>query len=305
MIPHWRPARLGAWFGAKGIPFLQAVWCRFNADRGSVLAGYLAYSAMLSLLPFLVFATALAGFMVGPENSRTALDTLFAGVPAHVAQTLEPVVLEVLAHRRSGILTLSALGSIWAASNGIEALRVGFDGAYDVEKTRHLALNRLYAVLLVLGGFAVFAVLAFLIILAPLVFHLFELATGLAIPEKADVIRYALGISILWISLWILHRVLPSRPMGRVTLWPGILTSVVLWGLIATGLSVYLAYAPSYSITYGALAGVILTLLFFYLTGIAIILGAQVNAVVNANHLAATSATDAPEAQNAQIRDQA
>ncbi len=259
-----------------------------------MLAGYLAYSAMLSLLPFLVFATALAGFVVGPENSHEALDTIFAGVPDHVAETLEPVVLEVLAHRRGSVLTLSAIGAIWAASNGVEALRVGFDKAYDVGAGRHIAVNRLYAVAMVLVGFAVFGALALLIILAPIGFHLVEVILGVEIPGEADLVRYGAGLAILWLALWLVHRTLPSRRMTRIRLWPGILTSVVLWIAIATGLSTYLAYAPSYSLTYGTLAGVILTLLFFYLTGVALVLGAQVNAVVNAARLGdATLKTDA------------
>ena len=75
--------------------------------------------------------------------------------------------------------------------------------------------------------------------------------------------------------------------MRGLNLWPGILASVVIWGAAATGLSIYLAFAPSYTVTYGTLAGVIVTLLFFYLTGVALIFGAEVNAVVNAKRLAA------------------
>jgi len=268
--------------------FVAAVVWRFNEDGGSVLAGYLAYSAMLSLMPFLVFATALAGFVVGPENSEAALDMLFEGVPEHVARTLEPVVLEVLSQRRGGILTVSALGAIWVASTGIEALRVGFDQAYEVESSRHIALNRIYAMALVLALFVIFMLLALLLILGPVLFLMLEAFLGISIPAGADIARYGAGLTILWISLWVLHRVLPSRRMKPLVLWPGILASVLVWSAMATGMSVYLVYAPSYSLTYGTLAGVILTLLFFYLTGVALLLGAQVNAVVNAHRLGAT-----------------
>ena len=288
---------IGAWARGRLWPFVKAVLWRYNDDQGSVLAGYIAYAAMLSLLPFLVFATALAGFVVGPENSAQALDMIFAGAPAHVTQTLEPVVLEVLSHRRGGVLTISALGSIWMASNGVEALRIGLDHAYDVARSRHIALNRLYAIVLVVLGYVVFVALGLLLVLAPLIFRIFEAFVGIDIPASADVIRFGVGLAILWLTLWVLHRTLPSRPMQDIVLWPGILTSVVLMVLMATGLSVYLAFAPSYTLTYGTLAGVILTLLFFYLAGAATILGAQVNAVVNAGRLGAPAATTAPGAE--------
>ena len=114
-------------------PFLWKVVKRFNRDQGSVLSGHIAYSLMLAAVPFLIFATALTGFVVGAEGAVAALGVLFEGTPEHVARTLEPVLLEVIGQRRGGILTLSALGALWAASNGVEAVRNGLDRAYEVE----------------------------------------------------------------------------------------------------------------------------------------------------------------------------
>ncbi|MGF1500350.1 MAG: YihY/virulence factor BrkB family protein [Paracoccaceae bacterium] len=285
-------------------PVSQFVWAvidGFNRNQGSVLAGYLAFAGMLALLPFLVFASALTGFLIGPENSTAVLDTLFAAVPDHVAKTLEPVILEVIGARRSGVLTISALASIWAASSGIEALRVGLDQAYRVGDTRHLALNRLVAVVVVLVGYLIFAALSILVIAAPLAFHIIEELTGVMVPALADWLRYGMALAILWIALWLLHRLLPARAMGGFVLWPGVLASVVLWVAMATGMSAYLAYAPEYTITYGTLAGVILTLLFFYLTGMVILLGAELNAVVNAERIAAATQTDAAGLPRSQI----
>jgi len=274
-------------------PFLWRVVKRFNEDQGTVLSGHIAYSLMLSVVPFLIFATALTGFIVGAEESQAALNALFAVVPEHVARTLEPVLLEVIGQRRGGILTLSALGAIWAASNGVEAVRIGLDRAYDVDDARHLALNRLISIGVVLTGFMVFSVLCILVIFAPLVFSLIERWTDIRVPLGVDVLRYILAAGVLAASLYGMHRVLPSRSMRGFRLWPGIVASVVIWAVIATGLSMYLAYSPSYAVTYGALAGVIVTLLFFYLTGLALIFGAQVNAAVNSHRLGAASGPDA------------
>jgi membrane protein len=268
-------------------PFLWRVVKRYKRDQGAVLSGHIAYSLMLAAVPFLIFATALTGFAVGQQGAEMALAALFKGVPEHVARTLEPVLLEVIGTRHGGILTLSALGAIWAASNGVEAVRIGLDRAYDVDDARHLALSRLISIGVVLSGFVIFTVLSALIIFAPLVFMLIEQWTEIDIPVEADIIRYLLGVAVLAGSLWTMHRILPSRPMRGLRLWPGVIASAIIWSAAATGLSVYLANVPSYTVTYGALAGVIVTLLFFYLTGAAIIFGAEVNAVVNA-HMGAT-----------------
>ena len=279
-------------------PFLWTVLKRFNKDQGSVLSGHIAYSLMLAAVPFLIFATALTGFVVGQQGAELALGALFEGVPEHVARTLEPVLLEVIGQRRGGILTLSALGALWAASNGVEAVRIGLDRAYDVEHKRHLGLRRLIAVGVVLTGFAIFTVLSVLLIFAPLAFVLIERWTEIDIPAEADIMRYLLGVTVLVGSLWAMHRVLPSRPMRGLRLWPGVLASMIIWSAAATGLSLFLAFAPSYAVTYGTLAGVIVTLLFFYLTGAAIIFGAEVNAVVNnaGANMARGGATRGPDA---------
>ena len=275
-------------------PFLWTVIKRFNRDQGSVLSGHIAFSLMLAVVPFLIFAMALAGFAMGQQGAEMALAALFNGVPENVAQTLEPVLLEVIGQRRGGVLTLSALGAIWAASNGVEAVRIGLDRAYDVDDARHVALGRLISIGVVLSGFLVFTVLSALIIFAPLVFNLIERWTDIRVPLAVDILRYALAATVLAVTLYGMHRVLPSRSMRGFRLWPGIFASVVIWAVVATGLSVYLAYSPSYAVTYGALAGVIVTLLFFYLTGVALIFGAQVNAAVNAKLLGAASGPDAP-----------
>lgn len=276
----WRWLRGTAW------PFVYAVGHRFYEDEGWVLSGHLAFNGMLSLLPFLIFATALTGFIVGPEGGQTVLDELFRTVPDYVAKTLEPVIIEVAGQRHGGILTVSAVGALWAAINGVEALRVAFDRAYDVEAYRHVAFSWLIALGIVIVGFVLFIILSVLFIIAPILFSLFESATHTKVPFEADLIRYGLGFSVLGVSLWGMHWVLPSRRMRGLRLWPGIVASLAMGAAAAATFSFYLTYTPYYTLTYGTLAGVVIALLFMYLTGAIVILGAEINAVVNREELA-------------------
>lgn len=259
---------------------MREVVVRFQDDQASVLAGNIAYSAMLAIFPFLIFATALAGIVIGPGGASGAVQALFDVLPQNVAATLEPVLRDTLGQRQGGVAAASALFTLWAASNGVEAVRVAMDQAYRVETWRHIAVSRLISIALVLSGMVTFLVIGILIIFAPLGMHFVELWTGVTVPFGVAPLRYGVGLAVFALFLWTVHRVLPSRDMGCLRLWPGILTTVVIWAMVATGLSVYLAYAPSYAITYGTLAGVIVTLLFFYLTGVAIVVGAEVNAAL-------------------------
>ena len=127
---------------------------------------------------------------------------------------------------------------------------------------------------------AVFALLGALVVVAPLALSLAEQTLEFRAPFGVGLVRYAIGLTVFLLFLRQLHVLLPSRRQPRGALAPGVFATLALWTLGATGFSVYLAYAPSYSLTYGAFAGVIVTLLFFYLTGAAIIIGAEVNATL-------------------------
>jgi membrane protein len=262
-------------------PFLRELMRRYNEDQVAVLAGYIAYSAMLAGLPFLIFSTALAGILIDDAHTAEAIDTMLSSAPEGVARTFEPVLREVLARDRGGLLTVGILGTVYAASNGCDAVRIGLERAYDVPKSRNFVTNKLLAIGFVIVAFTTFAALAVLIVLAPLAFRLIEAWTTIAIPQNTFFVRYLIGAVLLYCFLWLNHRLLPARPMKHLRLWPGILASVILWGVGASLFSVYLAFAPDYSLTYGALAGVIVTLLFFFLTANIIILGGEINAALN------------------------
>ena len=264
---------------------LRSAYRRFDRDDGTAMAGYIAYSVFLSLFPFLIFMTALAGVVIGQAEAREVLDALFALAPDHIAQTLAPVVSDVIGQSRGGVLTFSALGAIWIASNAAEALRVAFDRAYDSEAPASFLRRRGVAILFVFIAALIFAALGLVIIVAPLAIRLAETYLGFAAPGWVNFARYALGLTVFTIFLLALNRWLPSRAPKWKLLIPGALVSTFLWIVGAAGFSVYLAYAPDYTVTYGAFAGVIVTLLFFYLTGAAVIFGAEVNAALMAYRL--------------------
>ncbi|MEM7546161.1 MAG: YihY/virulence factor BrkB family protein [Pseudomonadota bacterium] len=257
-----------------------AAYDRFEHDDGTAMAGFIAFSTFLSIFPFAIFFSALTGILIGPEDSRAVFDALVAVAPEHISKTLLPVLDEVIGRSRGGVLTLSGVGAIWVASNAVEAIRVAFDRAYEAPKPRHFIRRRLFALGFVVLASITFTVLGFLIILAPLAMRLFEDLMGLQVPFALNYLRYGVGLLGFALFLFALNRFLPSRAPKAKHVLPGIAVSTVLWLIGASLFSIYLAFAPSYTITYGAFAGVIVTLLFFYLTGAVLIFGAEVNAAL-------------------------
>ncbi len=270
---------------------LRDAYREFEKDDGIAMAGYIAFSGLLAIFPFLIFAVGLTGVVVGPERSQEAIDTLFLYAPPHVAQTLEPVLLEVLKERGQGFLTFSILITIWVASNIFEAFRVAFDRAYNVEDKRNFVVRRGISIGFVFLGALVAAILGISVVFLPIWLSYASTWTNLTIPGIAVAVTFGLGLLTFIIFLLIMHNILPAGGNRGKRTWPGVLISVGMWIVVAMGFSLYLSFAPSYAITYGALAGVIVTLLFFYLTGLTIIYGAEVNAVLNA----AEDRSDAPQ----------
>jgi membrane protein len=254
---------------------------RFNRNDGSAMAGYIAFSGLLSIFPFLIFAATLVGILVGPDRSDTIIEALFEIAPEHVALTLKPVVEEVLQKQSGEVLTASAVFAIWAASNAVEAFRIAFDRAYAVPDPRGIIENRALAILLVFLGAAVAALLGVSILFSPLILRFFHDVLLMPVPPVASYVTYAFGVLVFIAFLLVMHRMLPGRQLKGCRLWPGVLVTTVLWVAFASAFSTYLSYTPSYTVIYGTLAGVIITLMFFYLTGATIIYGAEVNAALN------------------------
>jgi membrane protein len=268
----------------RGRRFLRALrdaLDRFFLNDGSAMAGFIAFSGLLSLFPFLIFAATLTGILVGEARSTQIIDALFDIAPEHVALTLEPVVVEVLGKRSGGVATLSALFAVWVASNAVEAFRIAFDRAYAVADPRGFFQNRGLALVMVFVGAVVAALLGLLIIFSPLFILYAENVAKRPIPWVAGYLTYGFGILVFVGYVLAMHVALPGRTLAVRRLWPGVLTTTALWLLAAGGFTLYLSLTPTYTVTYGTLAGVIITLMFLYLTGATIIFGAEVNAALH------------------------
>ena len=264
--------------------FCRVIWVatdRFNRNDGSAMAGFIAFSGLLSLFPFLIFAATLTGIWVGSDRSDSIIEALFDIAPEHVALTLSPVVEDVLSRQSGEVLTLSALFAIWVASSAVEAFRIAFDRAYAVPDPRSFIENRALAILLVFIGAVVAALLGVSILFSPLILRFLQQVLMVPVPEITKYFTYGFGVLVFVVFLLMMHRMLPGRRVKGSRLWPGVVISTVLWVSAASGFSIYLSFTPTYTVTYGTLAGVIITLMFFYITGAAIIFGAEVNAALN------------------------
>lgn len=274
------------------INLLRVAWRRFGEDNTFALAGYLAYTGLLAFFPFMVFLVITGSFIVGRDASLTIVEEMFALTPAEVSGALKPILITIIQSKTGLVAVISAGVGLWAGSNAFEALRIGFNLAYDVRENRPFYHRRLQSLALAGAAAAVFVTLAFLIVLWPLIAELLygDQETSLGF-EALFVLRYLLGVPMLYLLLKSLHLTLPKGRREGMRLnvrtehdedWtidvrPGVLSSMALWIVGATAFSMYLRYAPSFAGNYGAMAGVVITLLFFYMSSVVIFFGAQLN----------------------------
>ena len=146
---------------------LYDAFMRFSADDGWAIASHIALSILTSLFPFLIFVTALAGFLGSKNLSDEGVQILFQTWPQQVATPIANEIHNVLTQTRSGLLTIGVILSIYFSSNGVEAVRIGLNRAYDVRDSGSWWLLRLESIAYVFVGALSLLSLAFLVIFAP------------------------------------------------------------------------------------------------------------------------------------------
>jgi membrane protein len=267
----------------------------FLNTNATLLAGYIAYAALLALFPFLIFLATLGGFLGREAAVIEAFGLALARLPPEVAEVLETPIREVLEEQRPGLLTASVLVTLWVASNGFEALRAGLNEAYEIEEPRALWWRRLQSLALTLLFAAAVVASTIAVVLGPIIWRLVEWLLELPLPVLWQLlwaaVRYSLAGGALLVVTWALYYFLPNVRMRGSDALPGAAVAVALWTVAASLFSWYLANLGRFTVTYGSLGGVVLSLFFFYVSAAIFIFGAEINAAIR--RLAARAAARA------------
>lgn len=268
--------------GWRGFGAIGRAAKRMSDEDGFMVAGYMSFTALLAIFPFLLFLAAILSFLGSEQDLARIVDLMFDTVPAEVAETLKPAIAEVVVGRQTGFLTFGILATLWAASNGIEAVRLAFNRAYRVERPRPFWYRRLQNFVFVVLMALMVPLMSFLIVLAPVAWQMLTAWVDLGLTSRVffTLLRYGIAISALFVTLLALHRWLPNQ--GHVTrdILPGVVLTLVLFIIAGTGFSIYLANFADYNVTYGSMASIVIALMFFYMTSVIVVLGAYVNAAL-------------------------
>ena len=252
---------------------------RLYEHSGFALAGAMAYSFVVSLFPFCIFLGALAGVFGGRQLANEAVTQLFQILPREVAAGIAPQVESIMGSSRIDLLTASAGLALFFATTAIETLRTALNEAYRVVEQRSYFLCLLRSMLFVLISAATMLILAWVVIVAPALAARVE--PNLTEPLVNNTwlwasVRYGLAIAVIAALLIAFHLWLAAGKRRIKDVWPGVLLSMVLWLLVASVYSYYLDFGD-WSRFYAGLTQLMVALIFFQLTGVIVILGAELN----------------------------
>jgi membrane protein len=263
----------------------RRVWSDLYEGDLLTRAAALSYYFLLALFPLLIFLTAMLGYFAegGTELRRNMLNYLASIAPRSASQLVRATVEEITEGAGGGKLSFGLLAAFWFASFGMGAVGDTLNSAYGVRESRPFWRVRLIS----LGLTAALAAL----IISALSLVLYGGGIGEALAERYDlgvafvavwsVIQWPIVLAFVLFGFALIYYHAPDlRHQKWYWITPGSLVGVALWLSVSFGFRFYLSYFDSYSVTYGSLGAVIVLLLWFYLTGAAILVGGKVNAVI-------------------------
>jgi membrane protein len=277
------------------IQVAKRAWKEAKSDQVPLLAAGVAFYSFLALFPALIAAVMLYGLVRDPADVQRQIDALSDTLPSDAASLME-TQLEAITSTSSGSLGLGLLVSLvlalWSASGGVGNIMTAVNIAYDEEETRGFVKRKLLSLGLTLAAIVFVVVAISLVAAAPAVLD--NLVGAGPVRWGLEAARWLGLIAAMAIALAVLYKVAPDRDDARFQ-WVsvGAVFATLVWVVASLGFSLYVDNFGSYNKTYGALAGVVVLLMWLWLTMYVVLLGAEINA--EAEQQTAADTTVGPE----------
>ena len=256
---------------------VRRAFAESSKDNVSMLAGGVAFFGFLAIFPALIALVSLYGLVADPAQAAQTLESVTSALPESARPLVAEQLQSVVSGSHGGLTTglvIATLAALFSASSGTQNLMAAVNIAYDETEGRNAVKLRLLALALTIGAVVFVIVAIALVAVAPIVLDQLG-GPGQVIGQ---VVRWVLLVLLVVVGLAVLYRVAPDRDAPRfrwVTL--GSVAATVLWVVGSVVFSVYVDNFGSYNKTYGALAGVIVLMLWMYLTAYIVLLGAEIN----------------------------
>ncbi|TKD52261.1 YihY/virulence factor BrkB family protein [Sphingomonas baiyangensis] len=275
-----RLAQLG--IGDRALEVLKRVAIGTYND-GFTHAGNLAYLSLLTLFPFFIVAASIARLFGRTGDGLQALNAFLQTVPPDVAELLQKPITDVLAARSGSLLWFGVIVGLWTTASFIETVRLILRQAYGVTMSRPFWEYRLGSIGLIIASvILVMVAFSFSVVLAGVeafIVRLLPFAGDVA--QIVSLTRIAPALALFGALYMLFYSLTPARwRWSKCPKWPGPALVTIWWMGTTALLPVALGSLGNYDLTYGSLAGVMIALIFFFIIGLGVVIGAELNAAL-------------------------
>jgi membrane protein len=260
--------------------FMKQLFQKIKLDDVQGISAQLTYYLILSLFPFLIFIMTLIGYAhISIEDRITELQQI---MPAEAVSIIEEILQDVSEGRSEALLSFGMLATLWAASKGINAIIKGLNRAYDIDESRVFWKIRGIAFLatMIIGVVVLLSILLLVLgsWLKTQIFLLTDLPYGLQ--KVWDLLQYIVPLFVLFVVFTLLYWIAPSRRLTLKEVMPGAMFSTIGWIITSILFSIYVNQFSDFTKTYGSLGGVMILLIWLYISSIIILVGGEINALL-------------------------
>ncbi|HAB9378023.1 TPA_asm: YihY family inner membrane protein [Listeria monocytogenes] len=258
----------------------QAVSARVGRNDVSGNAAQLAYYMLFSIFPMLLIATTLLAYLHIDKDSVFNMIKEFA--PDQIMDFLEENLNNLLTQKNGGLLSIGIIATLWSASNGMNAVMKSLNKAYGVTNKRNYVVQRLLSMFFTLAMLATVGATLLLLVFGQqigmfLINHLNFSEDFLSFWNN---LRWTVTLIVIFVVFTFLYWVAPNRRSTLISVLPGALFSTIGWTVASVGFAYYVNNFGNYSATYGSIGVIIILMLWFYLTGIILMIGGELNATL-------------------------
>jgi membrane protein len=268
--------------GSRAYEVLKRVAIGVYSD-GFIHAGNLAYLALVTLFPFFIVTAAVAQAFGHAPDTLAAVANFLETLPPSVADVLRKPIADVLGARSGSLLWLGALVGLWTVGSFIETIRDILRRAYGTRPTAAFWRSRLRSVAIIV----ISVILALTALSAQIFLTAIEQFVSRLLPFAGEVATWVrlsrlVPAAVLFGALYALfYSLTPSKyRYSECPKWPGALFVALWWMITTMALPLFLGLLGGYDLTYGSLAGVIIALIFFWVIGLGVVFGAELNAAL-------------------------
>jgi len=223
------------------------------------------------------------------------LDIVNNVMPAQAAALFEHTLREVIGRQRGGLLLVALIGSVWSATGGMASTLTALNRAYGVKETRPWWKRKLLCIAMTIGAALAMVVSTAAMLIGPRAVHgaMELLGLGGAFDTIWRWVRWPIVVGGLLFALALVYYFLPNVKQKFRPITLGSLVAVGLWLIVSSAFNAYVAHFHSYAKTYGTLGAAVVLMTWLYLTGLVVILGGEINAVLDRQKAVEKSAKDA------------